>query len=301
MSVSSSLPMLWIVADDLGVSRGRNAGIAELASAGAIDAASLLVTCPHAARGVDAVADTDVALGLHLNLTEGRPALVGAEAARLAPVVGAAPHPPQPWLAERAGASAEWWFVGRTKAWEALMAGEDVDVDALVNEIVAQLEAFVSLAGRIPAHIDGHQHVHVIPAVARAIVAALDRLAAAKPELWAGAAIRIRVPTEAAPGELSPFCARVAHLATATLAIWPLAREVELWQADGFAGMAFMGCALTTAKLDSLGARGNPTPGKKLIEIMTHPGWIGCDWDDFDASADREHELEQLRGLLLAP
>mgnify|MGYP003536511789 CR=1 FL=1 len=42
----------------------------------------------------------------------------------------------------------------------------DCDV---IEEVVAQMEWFVSHLDRLPSHFDGHNHVHVIPRYAKLI------------------------------------------------------------------------------------------------------------------------------------
>lgn len=46
-------------------------------------------------------------------------------------------------------------------------------------EISAQLDAFEQALGRVPAFVDGHQHVHQLPAIRRALLDVLDRRGAA--------------------------------------------------------------------------------------------------------------------------
>ena len=269
-----------ITADDLGISEGRNRGIAELIEGGSVDSASLLVTTPAAEEGAALISKRG-GLGLHLNLTEGSPALDDPSVLGDLVVDGA--------------------FATRHPAWDAL-AGGRVDPDALASEVVAQLEAFVSLVGGPPAHIDGHQHVHVIPAVADAILAALEAMAASDPAVWGNAVIRIRVPIEdpdwaaLSPVGLSPFCTRVSALAEESVfASIPvesgmvLPCGITLTRTGTFAGMAWMGSSLSP---DLVAAARDAGPG---FELMVHPGYPDDGWDDFNASPDRQLEYSILR------
>src|SRR3981081_2298214 len=69
-----SATRLIINADDFGISRGVNTGIIEAAEAGVVTAASLIVNLPDFADALDrSLSCPTLSLGLHLNLTVGRP------------------------------------------------------------------------------------------------------------------------------------------------------------------------------------------------------------------------------------
>lgn len=142
-----------ICADDLGLSPAVNDGIIEAAANGRISAASAMVNLPSwpaAARswrhfvlpGHGAPAPS---LGLHLNLTMGPPLsdLRAVTVRDQLPPLGF-------WLRHAMGSIAM--------------------VAALQSEIEAQLDAFEAAIGHAPSHIDGHQHVQVLPPVATALV-----------------------------------------------------------------------------------------------------------------------------------
>ncbi len=59
-----------------------------------------------------------------------------------------------------------------------------LDRRALRDEIEAQLDAFEDCAGRPPAYVDGHQHVHQFPQIRDELVAALARRYAAGLRPW---------------------------------------------------------------------------------------------------------------------
>jgi predicted glycoside hydrolase/deacetylase ChbG (UPF0249 family) len=91
-----------------------------------------------------------VRLGLHFNLTEGRP--LSAALARHWPVLPRLPH---------------------------LLAAahlRGLPQAALRAELQAQLAAFVQARGGGPSHIDGHQHVHHLPQVREALLELLAGL-----------------------------------------------------------------------------------------------------------------------------
>ncbi len=146
--------LLTLCADDFGASAAIDRGILQLAAAGRLCAVSCMSNMPAWAADASALSSLPtvqqgrVKLGLHFNLTEGRP--LSPELARLWPRLPALPR-----LIARAHLRA-------------------LPREALRAELQAQLHAFEQAAGRAPEHIDGHQHVHHLPLL-RALV--LDVLA----------------------------------------------------------------------------------------------------------------------------
>ncbi len=132
---------LALCADDFGLAPGISAGIARLARARWLTAVACIANSPHwpedAKRLRDLPATVDV--GLHLNLTEGRP---------LNPRL-AARWPRLPGL-PRLIAQAHLAALPRSD---------------LHREVHAQLAAFIDAYGKPPNFIDGHQHVHHLPGV----------------------------------------------------------------------------------------------------------------------------------------
>ena len=146
------MPRSFILcADDLGLSPAVSAGIIEAAAKRRISAASAMVNLPAwraAARDWQACAP-EAQLGLHLNLT------IGAPLSDLHSVTGQSALPPL-----------SFWL-------RSALAGPAL-VRALEREIAAQCDAFEAATGHAPAHIDGHQHVHVLPPVALALTRVLQ-------------------------------------------------------------------------------------------------------------------------------
>lgn len=137
---------LAVCADDFGLTPGISAGIAGLAHAQRLTAVACIANSPHwgeSARLLQGLPDT-VDVGLHLNLTEGRP--LSARLARRWPRL--------PGLA-RLIALAHLGLLPRS---------------AVRREVHAQLAAFSDAFGRPPRFIDGHQHVHQLPGLRRIIL-----------------------------------------------------------------------------------------------------------------------------------
>jgi predicted glycoside hydrolase/deacetylase ChbG (UPF0249 family) len=129
--------------DDYGLHAGVNAAALALAQQGRLSAIGCMVGAPQWRAGAPALATLDrerVDIGLHLDLTE-FPLLPGV----------------------RAGLS-QWLLRSYAGA---------VDRALLRRELDAQFDAFESALGRPPAYIDGHQHVHQLPVVRDALLAAL--------------------------------------------------------------------------------------------------------------------------------
>ncbi|XP_030671756.1 carbohydrate deacetylase isoform X3 [Nomascus leucogenys] len=134
---------LVVTADDFGYCPRRDEGIVEAFLAGAVTSVSLLVNGAATESAAELARRHSIPTGLHANLSEGRP-------------VGPA----------RRGASSllgpEGFFLGKMGFREAVAAG-DVDLPQVREELEAQLSCFRELLGRAPTHVDGHQHVHVLP------------------------------------------------------------------------------------------------------------------------------------------
>ena len=150
-----------LCADDYGMAAGVSRGILELATASRICALSAMVTFerwPQDAGKLAEVRDR-VAIGLHLNLTVGRP---------LGPMPRLAPHGTLPPIG----------------ALTRLSLQRQIDPGEIRAEVGRQIARFEREAGFPPDHVDGHQHVHVLPGVRRGVLDALtERFTASKPLL----------------------------------------------------------------------------------------------------------------------
>lgn len=112
---------LIVNADDFGQSEGINHGILRAHRSGVVTSASLMVRWPAAEHAAEHAGDLD--LGLHVDLGE---------------------------------------WVYRDGRWIARYERVSLnDALAVEAEIKSQVEAFQRLTGRLPTHIDSHQHVHL--------------------------------------------------------------------------------------------------------------------------------------------
>jgi predicted glycoside hydrolase/deacetylase ChbG (UPF0249 family) len=131
-----------INADDFGLDPGVNRGVMEAVERGVVTSASVMANLPAAAEALAWARGTDSAgIGVHLNLTTGRP-LCGASAV--------------PSLVSSSGE-----FVPRRRLWARMWRGA-VAADDVRREWRAQIARVVD-AGVAVSHLDSHQHIHLLP------------------------------------------------------------------------------------------------------------------------------------------
>ena len=160
---TSPLRRIWLCADDYGISSGVNAAIRDLVLRGRLNAASVIVVAPTFSRS-EAVSLSilnagirRVAIGLHVTLT-----------APLRPLT-------KDFAPLRDGA----FLALEDMMREAFL--RRLNSNLLAAEVRAQLAAFITAFGRPPDFIDGHRHVHLLPRVRDAVLAAAAELA---PGAW---------------------------------------------------------------------------------------------------------------------
>lgn len=252
-----------LCADDFAMTPAVSRGILRLLEAGRITAAGAMTNRPAWAEGAREFRQFAgrADLGLHLNLTCGEALTGGAGFAtngalpRLAPLIarGFARHLPQA---------------------------------ALEAEIAAQLDAFEQAMGRMPDFVDGHQHVHAMPGVRKALRAVLlARYPGAKPYLRESAdrfaAIRAR-RVEARKAML---------VATLTRPFGPAMRAAGFRLNRGFSGFSdFDAEADYAARFRTY----LTAPGPAHL-VMCHPGEVDAELERLDpATGSRPREVDFL-------
>jgi chitin disaccharide deacetylase len=251
----SSEQMIILCADDYAMSEGISRAVGELAAARRLSATSAIVTTPHwpamAQRLV--VHRAHLALGLHLNLTLGNP--LGAMP-RLAPS-------------------------GRFPGLPALLANAAIcrlDGKEIRAEVERQLDRFEAALGYAPDHIDGHQHVHVLPIVRRAVLEAAVARYARRPPL-------LRNPIDRMASILARRVASTKALTVGALSCG-FARAAQrrgLPINDSFAG--FSDFSLARPYGDELGGNFH-LAGRRHI-VMCHPGHADAELARVDAVVER--------------
>ena len=238
---------LIVNADDLGISQGTNLAIERAFREGIVTSASLMANMAALDHAVDHVVagNPELGIGLHLCLTSGRPVLPPREVPLLVGPDGMFRH----------------GFLGLMRL---RCAHGDEAVDQVTRELEAQA-ARIDARGIAVDHVNGHQHIHMIPAIFP-VVARLARERNAA----------IRIPDAGRPRPRLPIARRlqtwmgsgilkVAILST--LARWASRQGESFVSADHCLGVAQSG-GMTLAMLRDL-LEGLP-PG--VTEIFVHPG-----------------------------
>jgi hopanoid biosynthesis associated protein HpnK len=230
---------LIVNADDFGMSEAVNRGIVEAHDRGIVTSASLMATGPAFEHAV-ALAKTRPRLdvGVHLTLTEQRP-LVGQAAASLVGPDGRFPaHLVQ--------------FAGRYLCGKVALAQVRAELDAQIRR--------VRDAGIVVSHLDGHQHVHVLPGIA-AIVADLA---------VAHGVGAVRYPTERVRSYMLRNLGNLRRLTEQVVlgAVCALSPLRALRRSDSFVGFYFGGRLDEASLATVLGA----LPARGTVELMCHPG-----------------------------
>jgi predicted glycoside hydrolase/deacetylase ChbG (UPF0249 family) len=155
---------IWLCADDYGISPAVNAAIRDLVMRGRINASSVMVAAPSFTRSealslsILNAGGRRVAIGLHLTLTA----------------------PFRPLSHEFAPVAAGAFPTLQELMRKAFLRG--LDRAALAAEVKAQFASFVAAFGQPPDFVDGHRHVHLLPQVRDAVLAAARELS---PGAWA--------------------------------------------------------------------------------------------------------------------
>ncbi|XP_078277425.1 carbohydrate deacetylase isoform X1 [Rhinoraja longicauda] len=288
---------LIVTGDDFGYCRRRNRGIMECFKAKAISNASLLVNGSAAKEAAAMATRNKVPLGLHANLSEGLPV---CEQLRM----GSS-------LVNKDG-----FFHGKMGIREVLKSGL-INLAEIDKELRQQVDLFCELTGHLPHHMDGHQHIHVLPGIRDVFAQVLSDYGI----------VYTRIPIE--PGlhccdsitqQLMDFYLQVEKDAFNSIDVFQ--RHGIRWP-DIYIGLTTMGRNMSVPTIqttieNAIATRNAkqhrlldifPTGAQRpddtilTIELMVHPGYSsfpeegGCGQgpDGFSLSADRFHELETLQ------
>ncbi|MBO1907254.1 ChbG/HpnK family deacetylase [Microvirga sp. 3-52] len=270
-----------LCADDFGLAAGVSRGIVELAEMGRLSATGAMSNMPGWRRAAPALIPLRdrIAVGLHLNFTVGSP---------LGPMPGLAPSGTFPALKDLL-----------PKALKRQLPDTEI-----AEEIGRQIDAFEETFGDTPAFVDGHQHVHVLPAIRPALIQALQARGYAG-RVW------LRDPSDKATAILRRPVGRNKALIVKSLArgFARSAHAAGFRTNKGFSGFAPLDLSVLAARIfeeafSKLGAR--PL-------VMCHPGYVDDELRALDPALDsRVAELNYLkseafralleeRGLRLVP
>ena len=230
---------LIVNADDFGIAEPVNRGIAEAHDRGVVTSASIMATGASFEHAVALARERPrLGIGVHLVLTEQRP----LAAAYVPTLVG-----PE----------------GRFAAHAVELAGRQLAARVSLREVKIELDAQIRRvrgAGLAVTHLDGHQHVHVLPGIARVVaeLAAEHGIAAA------------RYPAERVRSYMLRDVGGIKRLAEqAGVALCAAAAPRQgLRRSDDFVGFYFGG-RLDEANLKTVL---DDLPAGRTIELMCHPG-----------------------------
>jgi predicted glycoside hydrolase/deacetylase ChbG (UPF0249 family) len=132
------LRRLIVNADDYGLTPAVSRGILRAHAEGIVTSTTVMITMPAAPEWVETARREapDLGLGLHLNLTAGRPVSPPGDIPDLVTPRGAF-HPPDVLIG---------WL-------------PTLDMEQVERELRAQIDRFTALAGQPPDHLDSHHHI----------------------------------------------------------------------------------------------------------------------------------------------
>ncbi|NXI01324.1 YDJC deacetylase, partial [Pachycephala philippinensis] len=274
---------LIVTGDDFGYCPRRNQGIVDCFLAGAISNVSLLVNGSAAADAAKLARRHNIPIGLHANLSEGSPVceVLKSNSSLL---------------------NQDGFFHGKMGFRTALSKGL-LNMSEVKQELKAQVELFHELTGHLPPHMDGHQHVHVLPEVRHVFAEVLEEYGIQY----------TRVPIEPGlhncdwiPPSLMDFYLGVEEDSFNTVDVFT--KHGIRWP-DIYIGLSTMGRNMSVSSIRSaidsaiLGLTAKAPHSRTVtIELMVHPGYPsvppvgGCGEgpDDFSQSWERLHELQTL-------
>jgi chitin disaccharide deacetylase len=248
-------------ADDYAMTRGISDGILALAEAGRLSATSAIVTTDHWRS--DAAAAIKLrgrfAVGLHLNLTFGKPL---RSMPSLAPD-GVLPSPDV--------------LIGRA-------VSRRIDRREVGAEIDRQLDRFEEMAGVAPDFVDGHHHAHVLPGIRNELIAALKRR-------FPDGGPLVRVPSDTATAILRRRVAAGKGLSVALLSLGlrPLVEANRFVANAGFSGFSTFGNVPYAKEFEAFLLALGPRP-----MIMCHPGLPDDELGESDTIRNRRPEEQQV-------
>lgn len=260
---ASATRPIWLCADDYGISRSVSKAIRDLIADGRLNATSVMVAAPSMDRteaaslnGLNA-GTRRVAIGLHVTLTGPfQPLSPGFRPAR----GGAFPRMPE--MLARGSLR----LLRRKR---------------LAAEITAQVKAFITLFGRTPDFIDGHQHVHLFPQVRSALLEVVRELS---PQSW------VRQCGRSATGARPSGDRKAMLLDALSRRFRRMARSAGIKTNPAFAGTYDFGNdEIEFAKLFPSFLEGLPSGSV----VMCHPGVVDDELERVDPLTTlRERELE---------
>ena len=239
---------LIVNADDFGLRTSVSEGIIDAFQNGQVSSTTLMVNVPGTEEAVGLAEQyPDLGVGLHFNLTEGRP-LTSANS-----------------LTDEAGV-----FHSRARLLKNSFM-HAIDPSEITSELTAQLDRIEDL-GITPTHLDSHQHIHMAPSIFGAMSPVLhDRVRR----------LRLVLPPRKHLNHLTDF--RPPALFRNELLRWSAIRIRETFQ--GLTNDRFVSLHLlpprTTWTADAYKSLALSNPTSSVTEVMVHPFAPGDDQNHF--------------------
>ncbi|XP_014674695.1 PREDICTED: carbohydrate deacetylase-like [Priapulus caudatus] len=289
---------LVVTADDLGYCPERNRAILECLARGVVSSTSLLVNAAYTREAVALIRDAhpgktalQLPIGLHLNLTEGKP-------------INESTHT----LVAHDGFMRG--KIGFRDAWK----NSEITEEHVAMEIRSQIEKYKDLVGCYPLHIDGHQHVHIIPGVADIFARLLVEYGVTRtrlphePQLMPCVDYMLRAAPGGRPTARVKFLIAIDDNCKTARATF---EKHGLRYADRFIGHGVMGPMMTVPRLAAnmhvvfrVGDGESAARRPIACEMMVHPGYVAhpgvggygeAGPDEFARSEDRDDERRTLQ------
>jgi predicted glycoside hydrolase/deacetylase ChbG (UPF0249 family) len=258
-----------LCADDYAMTSGVSRAIESLAATRKISATSAMVTMPQWRADAPRIRElrTHVAIGLHLNFTLGSPA------------------GPAPTLASNGGFGELQPLIGKALA-------RRLDPLEVREEIGRQLDLFEQVLGFPPDHVDGHQHVQVLPVIRGALLAELEARYRERPPL-------LRNPSESVRqiARSSPAKGKALTVKALSANFRHAARQLGLPVNASFSGFSAFDTErpFETEMITALDRHGDTSP---LKIVMCHPGFPDAELAAIDpVVARRRQEYDVLMKL----
>jgi predicted glycoside hydrolase/deacetylase ChbG (UPF0249 family) len=249
---------LIVNADDYNTDSERNRGILQAAQDGMVTSVSVIANLHGEDKALAELTGVMGArIGIHLNLTSGRPLVPGLKT-----------------LTDDAGG-----FYPKQTAWRKALLGKFA-MKEVEEEFAAQIE-HLTAAGITPDHIDGNNHIHIFPGIARVAGSLAQRYGIS----------RIRLPQETFSRWkqwIQPKAVKKYFIGFLSCRARPMFQGCGLRCPGHFAGIQFPRVA-QAASLKAFLAR---VP-EGTTELMCHPGYHNRAENPFSTS-ERELELEAL-------
>jgi len=258
---------LIVNADDLGWTAGVNRGIAEAHRNGIVTSTSILANGAAFADGVKAAGELPgLGVGVHLNLSDGKPV---------------APPGQVNSLLNEAGE-----FSGGPESLLLRLAANSLDVRQVELEWNAQIEK-VRAAGIRPTHLDGHKHVQMLPGLfAIALrLAKKHEIAAVRVSHEASTLRAALTGGEEYSGVILKQGVQARGLKLLARDAREMAERAGIASADYFCGIAQTGVLSKRGVLQLLASLPEGT-----TELMCHPGYADA---DLQKSATRLQQSRQ--------